>query len=138
MKPEGARVTSQPRGLTSAEAGDRLRLAGSNLLPTRPRTPAWRQCAAQMLHFFALMLWAAGGLAILAGMPQLGIAIFVVIIVNGLFAFVQEYRAERASEKLRDLLPRRAMVVRDGALLEIDATQLVVDDVVLLRSGDRG
>lgn len=59
-----------------------------------------------MVHFFALMLWVAGGRAILAGMPQLGFAIFVVIVLNGVFAFVQEYRAERAGETLRELLPR--------------------------------
>ena len=90
-----------------------------------------------MAHFFALMLWVAGGLAIVAGMPQLGFAIFVVIVMNGIFAFLQEYRAERASEKLRDLLPRRATVVRDGTPIEIDASRLVVGDVVLLRAGER-
>ena len=127
----------RPGGLTSPEAEARLRQYGPNLLPSKKQRPAWRQCAAQMVHFFALMLWVAGGLAILAGMPQLGLAIFVVIVLNGVFAFVQEYRAERAHEKLRDLLPRRAMVLRDGALVEIDAAELVVDDVVLLRAGDR-
>jgi magnesium-transporting ATPase (P-type) len=90
-----------------------------------------------MVHFFALMLWVAGVLAIVAGMPQLGFAIFVVIVLNGIFAFLQEYRAERASEKLRDLLPRRATVVRDGTPIEIDAFGLVVGDVVLLRAGER-
>jgi P-type E1-E2 ATPase len=90
-----------------------------------------------MVHFFALMLWVAGGLAILAGMPQLGIAIFVVVILNGIFAFLQEYRAERASERLKDLLPRRATVVRDGVPVEIDASGMVVGDIVLLRAGER-
>jgi magnesium-transporting ATPase (P-type) len=90
-----------------------------------------------MVHFFALMLWIAGALAILAGMPQLGAAIFIVILLNGVFAFAQEYRAERASEKLRELLPRRATVVRDGAPTTIDVRQLVPGDVVCLRAGDR-
>jgi P-type E1-E2 ATPase len=90
-----------------------------------------------MVHFFALVLWVAGGLAILAGMPQLGLAIFVVIVLNGIFAFVQEHRAERASEKRRDLLPRRATVLRDGIPVEINASDLVVDDIVLLQAGDR-
>jgi magnesium-transporting ATPase (P-type) len=90
-----------------------------------------------MVHFFALMLWIAGGLAFVAGMPQLAVAIFVVIIVNGVFAFLQEYRAERTAEQLLDLLPRRAKVVRDGVILEIDAGELVVDDAMLLASGDR-
>ena len=77
------------------------------------------------------MLWIAGGLAILAGMPQLGFAIFVVILLNGFFAFIQEYRAEKAGERLRDLLPRRVTVIREGARQSIDAIELVPDDVVL-------
>ena len=65
------------------------------MLPLPPRTPAWRRLAEQMVHFFALMLWVAGVLAFVAGMPQLGVAIFVVVVVNGVFAFVQEQRADR-------------------------------------------
>lgn len=57
----------QAKGLKGAEAAERLRLAGFNLLPTRRRTPAWRQFAAQMAHFFVLMLWVTGALAIFAG-----------------------------------------------------------------------
>ncbi len=83
------------------------------------------------------MLWIAGGLAILAGMPQLGFAIFVVIVLNGLFAFIQEYRAEKAGERLRDLLPRRVTVMREGKRQSIDAIELVPDDVVVLNAGDR-
>jgi magnesium-transporting ATPase (P-type) len=83
------------------------------------------------------MLWLAGGLAFVAGMPQLGWAIMVVILVNGLFAFAQEYRAERAAERLRDLLPRRTTVWRDGEPVAIDARELVRDDLVGLAPGDR-
>ncbi len=90
-----------------------------------------------MTHFFALMLWVAGVLAFVAGLPELGAAIFVVILVNGVFAFIQESRAEHAAEKLRDLLPRRAMVMRDGLPREVDVRELVVGDVVLLAAGDR-
>jgi calcium-translocating P-type ATPase len=90
-----------------------------------------------MVHFFAILLWVAGVLAFVAGMPELGVAIFVVVVINGLFAFAQEYRAERAAERLRDLLPRRATVLRDGRAVEVDANELVVRDVVLLASGDR-
>jgi magnesium-transporting ATPase (P-type) len=126
-----------PQGLTGAEARDRIRQQRPNVLPSKPPPPVWRQFTAQLVHFFAVMLWIAGGLAILAGMSQLGVAIFIVIVLNGVFAFIQEYRAERASQKLCDLLPRRAVVLRDGAPLEVDASELVVDDVVLLKGGDR-
>lgn len=90
-----------------------------------------------MLHFFAVLFWAAGGLAFVAGMPQLGVAIVAVVILNGLFAFAQEERAAHAAEKLRQMLPRRANVLRDGALLSIPAEQLVVGDVMVLTEGDR-
>ncbi|MFM8305179.1 MAG: cation-transporting P-type ATPase, partial [Actinomycetota bacterium] len=126
-----------PDGLTSAEAAARLRHDGPNALPA-PRTPSpLRQLAAQMTHFFALMLWVAGGLAFAAGLPRLGVAIFVIVVVNGAFAFAQEYRAERAVLQLHGLMPRRATVRRDGVSVEIDATDLVVGDLVLLVGGDR-
>ena len=101
-------------GLRAEDARARLARDGPNVLPSPRPPPAWRQLAAQMGHFFALMLWVAGVLAFIAGLPQLGVAIFVVVVVNGVFAFVQESRAEHAAERLRDLLPRRATVVRDG------------------------
>ncbi len=124
-------------GLTTAQAAERLKAEGPNRLPRAKSVSPWRQLLAQMTHFFAAMLWVAGGLAIVAGMPQLGFAIFLVIVVNGLFAFTQEHRAERASEALRDLLPRQASAVRDGLPVTVDATELVREDLVVLRPGDR-
>jgi calcium-translocating P-type ATPase len=124
-------------GLNLDEVEERRRLYGPNLLPDSPHVPLWRRLLAQLVHFFAVMLWVAGGLAILAGMPQLGLAIFVVILLNGLFAFFQEYRAEKAGERLRDLLPRRTTVIRGGSRHIIDASDLVADDVVVLSAGDR-
>jgi magnesium-transporting ATPase (P-type) len=128
-------VVSQ--GLSSADAAERLAADGPNTLPGARHVPAWRRFSNQLVHFFALMLWIAGILAVVAGMPQLGIAIFVVILVNGSFAFAQEFRAERAADRLKDLLPQRAVVVRDGQRIEIAANDLVADDLVVLRSGDR-
>jgi calcium-translocating P-type ATPase len=124
-------------GLSASDAAARLDRDGANVLPSPKPPAAWRQLAAQMVHFFALMLWVAGVLAFVAHLPQLGVAIFVVVVVNGVFAFVQESRAEHAAERLRDLLPRRAIVVRDGDAVEIDAAELVVGDLVVLSAGDR-
>ncbi len=134
----GARpATATDEGLSSAEAGTRLATDGPNLLPVPRPSPAWRRLAAQMGHFFARMLWVAAALAFVAGMPQLGVAIAVVVVLNGVFAFAQEHRAERAAARLRDLLPRRVTVRRDGASVELDAVALVEGDVVLLAAGDR-
>jgi magnesium-transporting ATPase (P-type) len=124
-------------GLSSAEAASRLARDGANVLPlARPPSP-WRQLLGQMTHFFAAMLWVAGLLAIVAGMPELGTAIFVVVVINGVFAYAQEHRAERAALRLRDLLPRRATVIREGNRRLIDAAELVSGDVVVLSAGDR-
>ncbi len=124
-------------GLTSAEAAERLRRDGPNVLPAKRGRPAWLQLAGQLTHFFALMLWVAAVLALAADLAALSVAIVVVILFNGVFAFVQEYRAERAAERLRELLPRKVTVIRDGAHVDIDAEYLVVGDVVVLGAGDR-
>lgn len=129
--------TERREGLSAAEAAARLAIDGPNVLPMPPRSPAWRQLVAQMFHFFAILFWVAGALAFVAGLPQLAVAIFFVILLNGLFAFFQERRAEQAAERLRDLLPRRATVVRDGVHVEIPAEDLVVGDDVVLGEGDR-
>ncbi|HEX5097174.1 MAG TPA: HAD-IC family P-type ATPase, partial [Acidimicrobiia bacterium] len=124
-------------GLTAAEAARRRAHDGPNRLPAPKARPVWRRLLSEFVHFFAIMLWIASALAIVAGLPQLAIAIAIVVVLNGVFAFAQEYRAERAAERLRDLLPRRATVLRDGTAREIDADELVVGDVVLLDAGDR-
>jgi magnesium-transporting ATPase (P-type) len=124
-------------GLTSEAAARRLEIDGPNRLPPPPRRPVLLALGAQMTHFFALMLWVASVLAWIGGMAQLAVAIVAVVVINGVFAFVQEHRAERAADKLQDLLPRRVTVRRDGTLVEIDAAGLVVDDVVVLAAGDQ-
>ncbi|WP_308192681.1 cation-translocating P-type ATPase [Mycolicibacterium lacusdiani] len=136
MPPPGTQTASNP-GLSSAQAAAKLEAEGPNQLPRPPGTPWWRRLAAEMVHFFALLFWAAGGLAFVAGLPQLGIAIFVVVVLNGVFAFAQEERAQHAAEGLRRMLPRQATVLRDGRPQVVGADQLVVDDVVLLSEGDR-
>lgn len=124
-------------GLTEVEALERLARDGPNVLPRPAGVPAWRQLAGQLTHFFAVMLWIAGALAFVARLPQLGVAIFAVVVLNGVFAFVQEHRAERAAQRLGELLPRRATVVRDGRPREVEAADLVVGDLVALAAGDR-
>lgn len=124
-------------GLTSEQAACVLARSGPNRLPAQRSAPWWRRLAAEMVHFFALLFWAAGALAFLAGLPQLGIAIFVVVVLNAAFAFAQEERAQHAAEGLRQMLPRRATVLRDGVPQQISADDLVIGDVVLLAEGDR-
>jgi magnesium-transporting ATPase (P-type) len=124
-------------GLTSAEAAARLARDGPNRLPPPRRRSAIRRFAHQLLHFFALMLWVAGGLAFVAGLPELGVAIFAVIFLNAVFSFLQESRADRAAERLQALLPERVTVRRDGRRAQIEASDVVTGDVLVLEPGDR-
>ncbi|MBK5289250.1 MAG: cation-transporting P-type ATPase, partial [Acidimicrobiia bacterium] len=127
----------EPHGLTSEAAAQRRIRFGPNRLP-QPRPPsAWRRLIAQMVHFFALMLWTAALLAFVAGLTELAIAICLVVVINGVFAFAQEARAEHAAQRLQDLLPQRCVVRRDGIDREIEASDLVIDDLVVLTAGDR-
>jgi magnesium-transporting ATPase (P-type) len=132
-----ATSTAPPDGLSSDEARSRLRRDGANLLPPPPRPHPLRLLTAQLVHFFALMLWTAALLAWVAGMPALAVAIAVVVLLNGVFSFAQEFRADRAAERLRDLMPLRVTVRRDGRAQVVDAADLVLGDLVLLGAGDR-
>jgi P-type Ca2+ transporter type 2C len=124
-------------GLSLEEATARLAAAGRNELPEQHGPSLPRQLLDQMVHFFALMLWVAAVLAFIGELPQLGIAIIVVISVNGVFSFAQEYRAERAVRALSALLPETAVVRRAGRKRTIPAGELVPGDVVMLKEGDR-
>ncbi len=132
-----AALGSGPEGLSQPEAAERLARYGPNLLPALRRRPLLLRLMDQMGHFMALLLWIAGGLAFASGTPQLGWAIWAVVLINGVFSFWQEFQAERALEALSRSLPRQVQVWRDGELRRLAADQLVAGDRLALEEGDR-
>ncbi|WP_353988152.1 cation-translocating P-type ATPase [Ruicaihuangia caeni] len=133
----GAAERGAAEGLASAVARQRLSVDGPNTLPALRRPSALRSLARQFTHLMALLLWAAAGMALLSGTPALAIAIVTVIVLNAVFAFWQEHRADRSLDRLASLMPASARVVRDGRPVTIDAAELVRDDMLLLSAGDR-
>jgi len=131
-----AALGSDPQGLSPAEAQNRLTRYGPNVLREPPRTPLIRILLANFTHLMALLLWIGGGIAFAAQMPTLGIAIWLVNVINGLFSFWQEYKAEQATAALRRMLPSYARVRRGGEEVRILAERLVPGDVLLLAEGD--
>lgn len=123
-------------GLNADEATRRLQLHGFNSLPHVAKSPWYVELSKNFIHLFALLLWAGAALSWVAGMPQLAWAIIIVIIVNGLFSFWQEFKAEKATEALLKLVPRKARVLRGGVEIIIAAEELVPGDVILLAEGD--
>ena len=130
-------LLSEPEGLTQAEAAERLERWGANRLPPQRHRPLILRLLDQMVHFMALLLWIAGALAFAAGTPQLGWAIWSVVLINGLFSFWQEYQAERTLAALIRALPRQVQVWRDGELRWLGAEELVAGDRILLEEGER-
>ena len=130
-------LRSRRDGLTSREAARRLVSVGPNLLVARRGRSWFWELGRQLVHPLALLLWLAAALAQVSGTTPLTVAIVVVIWVNALFAFVQERHAERAVEALSAYLPQQARVLRDGRSQQVDATEVVPGDVLLVAEGDR-
>jgi len=130
-------------GLLPSEAARRLAEFGPNHVEEVGREHLLLSFAREFTHFFAIILWVGAALAFLAdyfdpgqGMVRLGIAIVGVIVINGIFSFWQEYKAERAVAALRQLLPQTVKARRGGEIAEIAATELVPGDIVLLEEGN--
>jgi len=136
-------LKSSHDGLSQNEALRRLKEFGPNQIDKVPPESLLISFLKEFIHFFALILWLAAGLAFFAdyrqpgeGMGTLGYAILGVIVINGLFAFWQQFRAERAVAALEKLLPHYVKVLRDNNIGLILATHLVPGDVILLQEGD--
>src|SRR5689334_16996946 len=136
-------LKSEAQGLTSREAARRLSEYGPNRVEAEKQRSIWLGLLAQFVQFFSVILWVAAGLAFFAermspgqGMARIGYAVVAIIIINGVFSFVQEYRAERTLAALQRLLPKNVRAFRDGNLLDLPADELVVGDVILLEQGD--
>jgi P-type Ca2+ transporter type 2C len=131
------RLATDPAGLSSGEAAARRARAGPNRLEEVRGPGLLAAMIGNLTHVMALLLWVGGGLALLAELPQLAIAVWTVNLINGAFSTWQEHRAERAVAALRRLLPAGARVLRDGVEVAVSAEELVPGDVLLLAEGDR-
>jgi calcium-translocating P-type ATPase len=124
-------------GLSSLEAQRRLIVYGTNELVTRGGRQWPRALVRQFTHPLALLLWAAAALAGLAGIEEVAFAIIAVIVLNAVFAFVQELQAGRAVEALQRYLPAHATALRDRQPQPVLASELVPGDVLVIEEGDR-
>ena len=128
--------SSIDKGLSTAEVESRRALYGVNALPEKAGRPSWRMLLDQFSDFMILVLIAAAFISGFIGDVQDTIAIIVIIILNAIIGFVQEYRAERAMQALKLMSEASASVVRDGQVMTVNASELVPGDVVLLETGN--
>lgn len=125
------------KGLSAQEAHSRLAQYGPNQIKEGKKASLLLKLVSNFTHLMAMLLWIGGIVALIARMPELAIAIWLVNLINGAFSFWQEFRAERATDALKKLLPAYSRVLRDGSEQHILAEELVPGDIVLLAEGEK-
>lgn len=132
-----AQLQTTPAGLTITEAARRLLEHGPNELRASDRVSPWAILFEQFKNILVIILLIAVGLSAVLGHGIEAIAIGVIVLFAVLLGFVQEYRAERAIEALRQMAAPTATALRDGEEVELPARDLVPGDIILLRAGDK-
>ncbi|WP_120246495.1 calcium-translocating P-type ATPase, PMCA-type [Halopiger aswanensis] len=130
------RLESRRDGLTVDEARRRLADRGENEIVSGGGRSPVDIFVAQFNSVLIWVLLAAAALSIWVGHAVDAVLIAIIVVANGIFGFVQDYRAERSLESLRELAAPTAAVRRAGEKREISATGLVPGDVIVLRGGD--
>jgi magnesium-transporting ATPase (P-type) len=129
-------LTTTRDGLTSAEAAKRLSEYGPNEIQKGKKKSRIWMFLKNFTSLMAILLWVGGIIAIVAGMPELGIAIWCVNLINGVFSYWQEFAAQKATDSLMKMLPMYVQVRRDGKLIQVETTEMVPGDVFALQAGD--
>lgn len=129
-------------GLSSAEAKKRLERDGLNKLKEAKKDPLWKRFFAQMADPMIIMLIVAAVISALTGMAQGDadfadvIIICFVVVVNAVLGVVQESKAEEALAALQEMSAAQSKVIRDGQVVTVPSSELVVGDIVVLEAGD--
>ncbi|MFH1511236.1 MAG: cation-translocating P-type ATPase [Candidatus Woesearchaeota archaeon] len=130
-------LETSEQGLSSGEAAKRIVQYGKNELKEKKARSKFKIFLSQFNSFIVYILIAATVVSLALGEIVDGIAIFVILILNAVFGFVQEYKAEKAIGALKKLTSPKAKVIRDGSTRVIDTVDLVPGDIVVLDTGDK-
>ena len=131
------RLRSTPAGLTKTDAARRLMECGPNELRVAGRISPWKILLEQFKNILIIILLVATCLSVFLGHGVEAAAIAVIVLFAALLGFMQEYRAERAMEALRQMAAPTATVIREGQESGVLARELVPGDVILLHAGDK-
>ncbi|HLL75165.1 MAG TPA: cation-translocating P-type ATPase [Pyrinomonadaceae bacterium] len=132
-----AKLKSGPRGLTAGEAARRLEEFGPNEIQAAGRVSAWSILIEQFKNVLIVILLLATALSAFLGHGVEAVAITVIVLFAVVLGFVQEYRAERAIESLREMAAPAATVIRDGRERRVPARELAPGDLIMLATGDK-
>lgn len=130
------KLKSSSEGLSAEAAQQRLEQHGPNILKEKQQKSVWMMFLDQFKDFMILVLIAAAVIAGIIGEPADTITIAVIVLLNAVLGFVQEYRAEKAMAALKKMAAPSTNVLRDGQVKSITADQLVPGDLVILEAGN--
>jgi magnesium-transporting ATPase (P-type) len=130
-------ATDTGKGLDAAEAANRLQKYGPNRLPEGKKRGPFMRFLSQFNNILVYVLLGAGFTKLMLNLWVDAAIIFGVVILNALLGFVQEGKAEKALESIRNMLSAEARTLRGGETRMILADELVPGDIVLLESGDK-
>lgn len=130
------KLNTSEKGLDSAEVKNRLTTYGPNVITQEKQGSKIKDFLKHFTSVMAILLWFSGFIAILAQTPELGVAIWAVNIINGLFSYWQARAAKKATDSLKKMLPSYAQVIRDGKKMQINAEDLVPGDVFQIAAGN--
>ncbi len=125
------------KGLSSYEAQELIKKNGKNELKNKKKVHPAKIFANQYKDILTIILLISTAISIVLGEYVEAIAIAVIVLLNGIMGFVQEYKTEKTLESLKKMSAPTARVYRDGKLINISADMVVVGDVISLKSGDR-
>lgn len=137
-------------GISSKDVQSILEKTGYNELTPPKTTPEWVKFLMQMFGGFATLLWVGALLCFVAYYIEtssnpnalkdnlyLGIVLAAVVILTGIFSYMQERKSSKIMDSFKDLVPDKAKVIRDGQPQEVLAREIVIGDIVMVRGGDR-
>jgi Ca2+-transporting ATPase len=124
-------------GVSPGEAEERLQRYGKNVLREEARETRLQVFLRQFKSVLIVILIIAAGISFLVGEPVDAAAILIIVVLNALLGFSQEWQAGEAIEALKKMLVQHAVVIRGGERQEIDAAGLVPGDIVILEMGER-
>lgn len=128
---------NEQAGLNSVEVKARLERTGFNRLPESARRPAWLRF---LLQFHNILIYVLLGSAVITAMLQHfwdTVVILAVVVANAIIGYLQEGKAEKAMDAIRQMLAPRAAVIRAGERVSVAGEELVPGDIVLLEAGDK-
>jgi sodium/potassium-transporting ATPase subunit alpha len=135
---------SKSKGLPAKKAEELLAEYGANVLTPPPKVPLWMIFLLQFANLLMVLLMITAILCIVLFFvtwvwPNLyiGVLLFIVVFVTCYETYSVEAKSDSLMEKFRTLVPQQTRVIRDGVLKPIDATQIVIGDLIRLTAGDK-